>query len=404
MRLRSFVGLFFVAALTAADWPEFLGPSRNGSAATPMSLNALSKTRLLWKIDVGAGFSAPVVSAGKLVLFHRVDNEEVVEAFAADTGKRVWRFAYPTNYRDDFGFDPGPRGTPTIAGGRVYTFGAEGVLHALEFATGKKLWRVDTHTRFGVRKGFFGAAASPLVDGGLVYVNVGGPNGAGIVAFDANTGEVRWTATNDDAGYSSPVAATVDGVKSILCLTRAGLVALHPATGKQRFQYPWRARNNNSVNAAIPLVNGNLIFLSASYGAGATVLRVTGNQLAQLWASDDSLSNHYASSVQKDGYVYGFHGRQEYGQSLRCIEMKTGKVQWDMDGYGAGTITLLGDTLLIVRESGEAVLAPAAPKAFEPASKLQLLPRVLRSYPAVSDGRIFVRNETQLAAYATPAQ
>ena len=223
----------------------------------------------------------------------------------------MWRFAYETNYRDDFGFDPGPRGTPTINGGKVYTFGAEGVLHALDFATGKKLWRVDTHPKFGVKKGFFGAAASPLVDGGMVYVNVGGPNGAGLVAFDAATGDVRWTATNDDAGYSSPIVATLDGVKSVLCLTRAGLVAADPTTGKSRFQFPFRARNNNSVNAAVPIVvEGNLVFLSASYGAGAALLRVTGNQVTQVWASDDSLSSHYATSVHKDGYVFGFHGRQ----------------------------------------------------------------------------------------------
>jgi outer membrane protein assembly factor BamB len=396
------VGIVLLTAMLciAGDWPQFLGPQRNGAIPDDPGAGALAKARLLWKKDVGAGFSAPVVASGKVILFHRSGSEEIVECFNASTGDQVWRLSYATNYRDDFGFDEGPRGTPTVAAGRVYTFGAEGVLHAIDFATGKKLWRVDTHSKFGVRKGFFGAAASPLVDGGMVYVNVGGPNGAGLVAFDANTGNVRWNATNDEAGYSSPIVGTIDGVKSVLCLTRAGLVAVEPATGKVRFQFPWRSRNNNSVNAAVPIVDGNLIFLSASYGTGATALRVTGNQVAQLWASDESLSNHYATSVSKAGYVYGFHGRQEYGQSLRCIELKTGKVQWDLDGYGAGTATLLGDTLLVVRENGEAVMAPASPKAFQPTSKLQVLPKVVRSYPAVSDGRLFVRNETQLAAYA----
>jgi hypothetical protein len=156
------------------------------------------------------------------------------------------------------------------------------------------------------------------------------------------------------------------------------------------------------VNAAVPIVNGNLVFLSASYGAGATLLRVTGDRVTQVWASDESLSNHYASSVHKDGYVYGFHGRQEYGQSLRCIELKTGKVQWDNEEYGAGTISLIGDMLFVVRESGEAVIARATPKGFEPTSKAQLLPGMLRSYPAIADGRIFVRNEKQLAAYSAP--
>ena len=155
----------------------------------------------------------------------------------AGTGERLWRFDYDSAYRDDFGFDEGPRGTPAIADGRVYTFGAEGVLHAIDLVTGRKIWRLDTKTKFGVKKGFFGVAASPLVNSGNVILNVGGPGGAGLVAFDAKNGSVAWTATDDDAGYS-PIAATLEGRPTILCLTRAGLVGIDPPTGKIRFQFP----------------------------------------------------------------------------------------------------------------------------------------------------------------------
>ena len=392
--------MLFALPATGSDWPQFLGPHRNGSyTSADASSLSLREVRLVWKKDVGAGFSAPVVVGTKLVLFHRLEQKEVVECMEAATGKRLWMFEYETSYRDDFGFDEGPRGTPAIADGRVYTFGAEGVLHAIDLATGKRLWRVDTHSRFGVRKGFFGAAASPLVEGGAVYVNIGGPDGAGLAAFDKNTGNVLWTATNDDAGYSSPEVATLDGVRTILCFTRNGLVGADPITGKIRFQFPWRSRSDASVNAAMPIVAGDLVFLSASYNTGAAVLHVTGNQVKKLWSSDDALSNHYATSVYKDGYLYGFHGRQEYGQELRCIEMKTGRVAWSVDGFGAGTVTLIGDRLLIVRESGEAVISPASPKSFQIQSKAQLLPGVVRSYPALADSRIYVRNEHTLAAY-----
>ena len=197
------------------------------------------------------------------------------------------------------------------------------MLHAIDLATGKKIWRVDTHSRFGVRKGFFGAAASPLVEGNAVYVNVGGSNGAGLVAFDKTNGNVLWTATNDDAGYSSPIAANIGRSRRTYCFTRAGLVAVDPASGKVRFQFPWRSRSNASVNSAVPIVTADTVFLSASYNTGAVLLNVAGNQPKPIWSSDDALSNHYASSVFKDGYVYGFHGRQEMGQSLRCIELKT---------------------------------------------------------------------------------
>lgn len=382
--------------LLATAWPQFLGPQRNGTTPDQISLRS---PRLLWKKDVGAGFSAPVIADGKLILFHRVNNNEVVECMDPNSGKRIWAFEYQTTYRDDFGFDEGPRGTPAIAGGRVYTFGAEGTLHAVDLATGKKLWRVDTHSKFGVRKGFFGAAASPLVEGNLVIVNVGGPNGTGIVAFERETGNVKWSATNDDAGYSSPIAVDLGGKRTVLCFTRAGLAAVEPATGRVRFQYPFRSRSNASVNSAVPVVAGDLIFLSASYGTGAVLLQVTGDQVKPVWQSDEALSNHYASDIYKDGYLYGFHGRQEFGQELRCIEMKTGKVQWKAEGFGAGTVVLTGDRLLIVREGGEAIQAMVSPKGFQQESKAALLPGVVRSYPAVGDGRIYLRNEKTLAAY-----
>ncbi|SRR5579864_6435856 len=387
-------------AAQGEDWPQFLGPGRNGVYSGALAATwPKSGPPLLWKLDVGQGFSAPVVARGRVILFHRRENQAIVESLDAATGKRLWSAAYPTGYRDDFGFDEGPRGAPAVAGERIYTFGAEGVLQALDFSTGKRLWSVDTQQKFGAPKGFFGAACSPLVDDGRVLLNIGGPNGAGIGAFDAATGKVLWTATNDEAGYSAPIVTTIAGVRHALFWTRAGLVDSDPATGKVLFQFPWRSRSHASVNAAAPVVVGNLVFLSASYGTGATLLQIDGTSAKQLWSSDDALSSHYATSVYRDGYLYGYHGRQEFGQSLRAIELKTGKVQWNIDGFGAGTITLAGDRLLLIRENGEIVLAPASPKEFKPLARAQLLPAVIRSYPALADGKLYVRNERTLACF-----
>ncbi len=161
----------------AADWPQFLGPERNGVYRGP----ALAETwpaqgpRVAWRKTVGQGFAAPVVVQNRLILFHRVGAQEVVEALDATTGASVWRYQYPTTYRDDFGFDEGPRAVPVVADGIVYTFGAEGQLHAVNLATGQRVWSEDTMKRFNVPKGFFGAAGSPLVEGGRVIANVGGP-------------------------------------------------------------------------------------------------------------------------------------------------------------------------------------------------------------------------------------
>jgi len=397
MRLVWMLLLLTWSQAQSEDWPQFLGPGRNGVYSGP---SPQSGPAAIWKIDVGQGFSGPVVARGRVILFHRRENRAIVESLDAATGKRVWLAEYPTDYRDDFGFDEGPRATPAIAGDKIYTFGAEGVLQSLDFATGKRIWSVDTREKFGTDKGFFGAVCSPLVENGRVLMNVGGPKGAGVVAFDAASGKTLWTATNDEAGYSAPVTTTINGARHALFFTHAGLVDIDPETGKIRFQFPWRSRSHASVNAAAPVVAGNLVFLSASYGTGATLLQIDGAGAKQLWASDDALSSHYSTSVYREGYLYGYHGRQEYGQSLRSVELKTGKVQWNVDGFGAGTVTLAGDRLLLVRENGELVLAPASPKEFKPSVHAQLLPAVVRAYPALADGRLYVRNERTLACFS----
>ena len=397
--LGAAVLLVAAAGVSAAanDWPQFLGPDRNGVYSGPPLATSWPATgpRVVWRKPVGAGFAGPVVAGSRLILFHRVAREEVVESLDARTGTPQWRFAYPTAYRDDFGFDEGPRAVPVVANDRVYTFGAEGQLHALDLATGRRIWSVDTVRQFGVRKAFFGAAGSPLVEGGRVIANIGGKNAgrdAGIVAFNADTGAVLWTATNHEASYSSPVGAIFGGERRAVFFTRDGLVGLDPATGRVAFERRWRSRSAASVNAATPLVVGDLIFVSATYETGAAVVRVQGNQLIELWSSDEALSNHYATAVHHNGILYGFHGRQEYNPSFRAVDLKTGAVKWSMDQFRAGSVTLAGDRLLILRETGEVILASATPEAFRPIARAQILPATVRSFPALSDGFLYVRN------------
>jgi outer membrane protein assembly factor BamB len=395
---RAFIAIVLAAgaSVAAADWPQFLGPSRNGIYTGPFATSwPAAGPRKVWQKRVGQGFAGPVVVGDRLILFHRVANEEVVDALDTKTGEVRWHAAYPTSYRDDFGFDEGPRAVPVVANNRIYTFGAEGQLSALDLATGRRIWNVDTKSRFNVRKGFFGAAGSPLVEDGRVLANVGGMDGtkgAGVVAFNADTGAVVWTATNHEASYSSPVGATFGGKRTAVFFTRQGLVGLEPATGNVLFQRSWRSRTSASVNAASPVIVGDLIFVSATYETGAAVVRVQGSELKELWASDEVLSNHYATSVYYDGNLYGFHGRQEYNPSFRAVALNTGKVLWSEDRFRAGTVTLAGDKLLIMRETGELVLAAASPQAFKPLARAQILPPTVRANIALSDGFMYVRN------------
>lgn len=382
-----------------ADWPQFLGPARDGVYGGDDVAADWGKSGppVVWQRDVGHGFSGPVVVGGRLVLFHRAGDREVIDCLDALTGNPVWTGDGPATYRDDFGFDPGPRATPTIADGKVYTFGAQGVLTSRELAGGKPVWSVDTAADFGAPKGFFGMACSPLVEGGLVILNVGGRGGAGVVAFDAATGRVRWKATDDEAGYASPVAATVHGARRVFAFTGNGLAVLDPADGTVVSRFAWRAPIRASVNAATPLVIGDAVFLSSSYNAGAVLFGVAADgSVKPVWSGDESLSNHYATSVHRDGFLYGFHGRQEQGPSLRCVELATGKVQWEEPNFGAGTVTLAGDRLLVLTEKGQLIIAPATPDGFERAAKAQVLPFDCRAHPALAQGRLYARSKDKL--------
>jgi outer membrane protein assembly factor BamB len=382
----------------AIDWPQFLGPTRNGVYAGPPLAQTWdpSGPRVVWRKQVGQGFAGPAVVGRQLLLFHRVGNEEVVESLEAVSGSPMWRYAYPTTYRDDFGFDEGPRAVPVVSDGVIYTFGAEGQLHAIDLAKGTRIWSEDTMKRFSVPKAFFGAGGSPLVEGGRVIANIGGDK-AGLVAFDAKTGKVLWTSTDDDASYSSGVSATFGGQRFGVFLTRDRLLGIDMASGKVQFDRRWRARQAASVNAATPLVVGDLIFVSAEYGPGAGVLRLSGSSVTDLWTSNEVLSNHYATSVHHDGHLYGFHGRQEFGQSFRAVELRTGVVKWTQEKFGAGSVLLISDRLLIMREAGELLLAPATPQGgLRPSARAQILQGVVRSYPAIANGLFYVRNANTL--------
>ena len=383
-----------------SDWPQFLGPMRNGVYGGPAISGSwpASGPSILWRKPVGEGFSGIVVRAGRLILFHRLQDRERVECLQAETGRPLWKYDYPTDYRDDFGFDGGPRATPSIWEGKVYTYGAQGVLNCLELESGRKIWSVKTHEKFGVRKGFFGAACSPLVEDGRLFLNVGGREQAGLVAFDARSGRVLWTATDDEASYSSPAVATLGGRRQVLFLTRTGLVSADPKSGEVLLRFRWRARSRASVNAATPLAADPFIFLSASYGTGAVRLRVKGTELETVWTSDESLSNHYSTSVIRGDHLFGFHGRQEYGQSLRCVELETGRVIWSRDGFKAGTLSLAGDRLVVLKENGELLLVGASPQAFRLIAKARILAPTVRAYPALAQGRLFVRNQKELVA------
>ncbi len=382
--------------LAAEDWPQFLGPHRNGSTTNAIDIKSLSDgPQKAWSRKVGHGFGGPVIADGHLILHHREGDNEVVESWDLVNGTPQWRHAYPTHYEDDFGFDDGPRASPAVSDGQVLTFGAEGRLTSLRLEDGKENWHVDTLSRFKSDKGFFGLASSPLVVRDLVLVNIGGP-GAGVGAFKLSTGDVAWKLTDDEAGYASPVMSGSGSDALALFFTRAGLVAVQPGTGTLVLTHPWRSRQRASVNAASPLVSGTQIFLTASYGTGAVLLSRTGNQMSEVWSGDSALSAHYATPVLVDGHLYGFHGRTESKPAFRCVEWATGRVAWSVDGFGAGTVVSTGKLLVTLLESGELAVLEASQKAPHELARTQVLGTGTRSPFALADGYLAARDPRQL--------
>ncbi len=397
--MRFLLPLLWLATLThAADWPQFLGPTRD-NVCTETNL-ALSWPKegpaILWKAKVGEGWSSPIAAGNRVVLLHRVADREVLDCWQTTNGAKLWHADYPATYRDDFGFESGPRATPAIAAQRVFTFGADGMLNAWNLTNGANLWRVDTRKQFHSDKGFFGIACSPLVERGAVILNIGGP-GAGVVAFDQATGKVLWQTTSEEASYASPVAATIGGQRRLFVFTRKNLLALD-GEGKLLWQFPWTPRIEASVSAATPLVIGDQVFITASYGAGAALLRVAGAKPETVWSGDDILSSHFSPVVHERGFLYGFDGRQEQRCRLRCVEVVTGKVRWSEDRFGAGSILVVGGRLLILTERGELMVAPASPEKFAPAARAQILGANLRAHPALANGIFFARDQGQMIA------
>ncbi len=400
-----FIHYLLLAALAVAaggaDWPQFLGPARNATSPETGLLDSWPKEGppVLWQKEVGEGFSSPVVAAGRLVLFHRVDNDEVIECLDAATGKELWKHKTPTSYEDPLGKGNGPRSTPAIAGGRVYTLSPGGLLLCLQMEDGKKVWQRALLEDYTVPPSFFGVGTSPLVEGDLVLVNVGARDG-GIVAFDKNTGKEVWKATSQGASYASPVAATLDGVRQALFFTRDGFVALDPTTGEVRSAKRWRSRNNASVNAASPIVFDGHVFLSACYDTGALLLRVKKDGIEEVWTNDESLSCHFGTPVYHNGFLYGFHGRQDIeGGRLRCIEAKTGKVRWTADGYGCGSLILAGGRLIVLGERGELALVEADGEKYRELARAPVLEGTCRAHLALADGRLYGRDGKKLVCW-----
>ena len=399
--------LFLFCAFTslhAGDWPQFLGPQRNCTAVNEAALVGSKEPEILWKRMLGSGHAGPVVSKDRVIVTHRQGDEIITEALTATDGKPLWRHAYPTRYHDSFGFDNGPRAVPCIAAGKVLTHGPEGIVQALDFETGQLLWSYDSVAELESPQGYFGRACSPMVVDQKVLLNVGGKNakgGAGIIALDLATGKLIWQATDDEASYSSPVLLSADKAVSVF-FTRRGILLTQNSDGKILADDSSRAEINASVNAAAPVLCGeDKLFFSAAYdvGAGLWQWNKAEHKLTNLWKKSDTLDCHYSTPVFHEGHIYGLHGRQESGMTLRCIDVADGRVTWEApDRIPGGTLVLVGDKLLLHSESGELWVFTADPKKFDLLQRSQITRAGHRSHDAFANGLLYARDAEKMVA------
>lgn len=390
----------------AADWPQFLGPQRSGVADAGETLAAAfppTGPRVIWTHPLGSGFAGPVVAQGKVIVFHRVEDAALVQALDVKNGNVIWRFSYENKFRDSFGFDNGPRACPTVAQGKVILHGAEGMIHVLDLADGRLLWSYDTVKEAASPQGFFGRVCTPIVVGDKVILTAGGKTAkgaAGIIALNLADGTPAWQGVEDEASCAAPILLEAAGWPALICWMRNQLTVCDARDGTVKSQQPLRSKMDASVNAATPIWCGEgLLFTTASYNVGASLWKWDpAGRLARVWKKDDVLDCHYSTPVHHNGHLYGFHGRQEFGQNLRCVRVADGKVMWESGRLAGGTLLRVQDTLLVLTEAGELWMVDAIPDKFHRRAQGQIMTAGHRSHAAFANGIFFARDGKQLVA------
>ncbi len=387
---------------TATGWPQWRGPHRDGRApAGPLRTDWDKRPpKQLWSVPGGKGFGSFAVVGGRLYVHDRVGGDERLLCLDAGTGKTAWEYRYPVEYaKMDKNFANGPRATPTVARGRVYVVGGTGLFLCVQppddpGGTPKELWRHDLPAEFDAEVPQWGVACSPLVEGDAVVVQPGGAKGS-VAAFDATTGQLRWAAGTNPAGYSSPVAATVSGRRLVYALAGDALLCVS-ADGKLLATYPFKT--DFKGNIATPVVVDDYVFISAAYNHGCALLRAVpagdGVRLEEVYSRANKLMrNHHSTCVYKDGFLYGYDDER-----LKCVNLRTGRenADWDSGGLKKGSLILADRHLIVLTESGDLALVDAKSDDFDLVAKVPSGLDGAKNWalPVLVDGRLYLRDDS----------
>lgn len=386
------------------NWPCLRGPLRDGvvrdSSGIRLDWTDANPPPNLWSAGqkIGKGWGSFAVVDGLAITLEQRGDTETVVCYDFATGTQVWTHGDPAHFKEAMGGN-GPRTTPTVAGRRVYTLGAKGMLNCLDVVSGKPYWSTNILTDAGAKNLMWGMSGSPLVAGNLVIVNPGNGNNKAVIAYDRFTGKIVWATGNEVASYCSPTIHRIHGVPQLLIFGGEGLYAYDPNTGRELWRYgPFT--NDPKVNVALPIVHGNEVLISGGYRTGSALLRINlagGKWSAeQVWRKRGFFKLKFNDAIYKDGYVYGLDET-----ILTCIEFKTGKRMWRTRGdFGYGQMLLVRDTLVITGESGRVSCVKASPQRHGSYPSFQALDRGTGwNHPVINRGRLLIRNNRYVACY-----
>jgi outer membrane protein assembly factor BamB len=390
--------LSVTAIRAAADWPQWQGPDRTRLSKETGLLKEwpASGPAVVWTATgLGSGYGSMAVAGDRVFVQSARGRNSVVIALNRADGKEVWSKALGASLTDDRG--PGPRGTPTVDGDRIYALSESGDLVCLK-TDGTAVWQRNILRDFRGRQLQWLISESPLVDGPHVIVSPGGP-GAGMVKLDKMTGKTVWTSKDlsDPAGYSSVIAADVQGVRTYLTFTAEAGVGVRASDGRLMFTYPNAA--NSVANVATPIFHENKVFFSSAYGTGGGLLDLTaqnGEVKAKEVYFTPNMKNHHGGIVLVGGYLYGFND-----SILVCLEFATGKMMWRDRSVGKGSVTFADGSLYIQSENNIVGLAEATPSGYREKGRFRIPDKGLPSWahPVISDSRLYVRNQDTLIVY-----
>ncbi len=379
----------------AADWPNWLGPARNGTSLEPGLLTnwPAAGPKVLWKVPGGDGYSSVAVVGNRACTLVQREGAEMVVALDAATGAEKWSQKIAAAYKNSYG--NGPRSTPTIENGFVYAQSVTGPLVCLKADDGSIVWQHDLLKEFGAKNITWGLSASPVIDGSLVLA-IPGAKGAGVAAFDKKSGKLAWKLGDDVAAYASPVPVTVGGQRQLIFFTAAGLLA-SSTEGKELWRVPWPTEFN--CNICTPLVVGDHLFVSSGEEVGCAMFHLSaGGSPEVAWESKGPASvmlNYWANTVEHNGYLYGLSGEFSKKIHLNCVDAKTGKLQWSHKDFGKGAITLADGHLFITTKKGDLVLVRANPQKYEEKARVSMLGEN-RTSPTIAEKRLFLRDRENI--------